>query len=246
MKRAENALRAGPAWPSVSAFRWLDPPRVVGHRGNPAEATENTLESFRLALEAGVRAVELDVRMTRDGELVVHHDAELGRVVPGAGLVEELRRSDIPEVVPGLAEVLTRLPSDVLVDAEIKADAANAEEVPARLAALVDACDARERVLATSFAPELADAYAALAQRPGGMILPFPPDEEMLAEWPRLPFVMMASDAAIPEALALVRKRGGVPCVWTVNDAREAEALLAAGAASIITDRPRSLAARLR
>jgi len=227
-------------------FRWLPPPRVVGHRGNPAEAPENTMESFRMAWEAGARAVELDVRLTRDGELVVHHDAELGRVAPGTGLIEELRRDEIPALVPSLSEVLTRLPADLLIDAEIKADAANAEEVPARLAALVDACEARERVLATSFAAELADAYAALVDRPGGLILPFPPGEEDLAAWPRLAFVLLAADAAIPEALALVRKAGRVPCVWTVNDPREAEALWAAGAACVITDRPRSLALRLR
>jgi glycerophosphoryl diester phosphodiesterase len=225
-------------------FRWLDPPRIVGHRGNPAEAPENTLAAFLAAMDAGVRAVELDVRMTRDGELVVHHDAELGRVVPGKGFVEELRRDEIPSMAPSLREVLTRLPRDALVDAEIKPDALNAEQVPAALLAVVDACDARDRVLATSFAPELADAYAVLAERPAGMILPFPPDEGELAAWPRLPFVMLAADAALPETLALVRARGGVPCVWTVNDPREAEALFAAGAASIITDRPRTLAAR--
>jgi glycerophosphoryl diester phosphodiesterase len=231
--------------PAGVTFRWLDPPRIVGHRGNPAEATENTMAGFLAALDAGVRAVELDVRMTRDGELVVHHDAELGRVVAGHGLVEELRRDEIPALVPGLAEVLTRLPRDLLVDAEIKADAGNAEAVPAALLALVDACDARERVLVTSFAPELADAYAVLAHRPAGMILPFPPDAGELAAWPRLLFVMLAADAALPETLSLVRKEGGVPGVWTVNDADEAGALLAAGAACVITDRPRALARRL-
>jgi glycerophosphoryl diester phosphodiesterase len=230
----------------VTTFRWLaDPPRVVGHRGSPAEAPENTLASFRAAMDAGARAIELDVRLTRDGVLVVHHDADLGRVVPGRGAIEELRRDEIPAEAPTFSEVLDALPRDALVDAEIKADAANAEEVPARLLAVVDAHDARDRVLATSFAPELADAYAALAQRPAGMILPFPPDENELARWPRLPFVMLAADAAIPEALAAIRKAGGVAGVWTVNDPAEAEALLAAGAACVITDRPRALARRL-
>jgi glycerophosphoryl diester phosphodiesterase len=111
--------------------------------------------------------------------------------------------------------------------------------------AVVDACGARERVLATSFAPELAADYARRAAVPGGWILPFPPGREDLEEWPSLAFVMLAVEAAIPEAIEPILEGGRVPCVWTVNDAAEGEALLAAGAASLVTDRPRKLVAKL-
>lgn len=226
-------------------FLWTRPPRVVGHRGNPAEHAENTLAGFLSAAEAGARAIELDVRMTRDGTLVVHHDAELGRVVPGEGLIEELRREEIPDLVPTLAAVLAALPGDFLVDAEIKADAGNAEQIAEAMARVVDAAEARERVLATSFAPELAADYAKRVGRPAGMILPFPPGADDLEPWPELPFVMLAADAAIPESVEPILESGRVPAVWTVNGADEAEGFLAMGCASIITDKPRALVTRL-
>ena len=52
-------------------------PIVIGHRGAAGEAPENTLASFALALEQGAEGIELDVHITKDGEIVVCHDAML-------------------------------------------------------------------------------------------------------------------------------------------------------------------------
>ncbi|MDQ6611368.1 MAG: glycerophosphodiester phosphodiesterase, partial [Gemmatimonadota bacterium] len=60
---------------------------VIGHRGNRAHAPENTLESLGQAIALGVDAVEFDLRVTRDGKLVVMHDPTLERTTSGAGLV---------------------------------------------------------------------------------------------------------------------------------------------------------------
>jgi glycerophosphoryl diester phosphodiesterase len=79
----------------------LDPEAkpVIGHRGNRAHAPENTLVSFREAVRLGVDAVEFDLRVSRDGVLVVMHDQTLDRTTDGRGPVEmrtvaELRRLD--------------------------------------------------------------------------------------------------------------------------------------------------------
>ncbi len=63
--------------------------RVIGHRGAAALAPENTWASFDAALRVGVDAVETDVRATRDGVLVLLHDAALDRTTDGTGLVHE-------------------------------------------------------------------------------------------------------------------------------------------------------------
>lgn len=223
-------------------FEWAVVPRVIGHRGSPREAPENTLASFRAAWAAGARAFELDVRLTKDDALVVHHDAQLGRIVGGAGFIEALPRAQLPAAVPTLAEVLRALP-DALVDVEVKADALNAEDVPRRVREVVEDARATERVLVTSFAPELADAYAAASGRPAGYILPFPPDAGDLDAWPRLSFVALAADAVVEEALALAKERGSRLLAWTVNDIEDARALLAAGVEGIITDRPGAMRA---
>jgi len=55
----------------------------IGHRGARAYEPENTLRSFNRAVELGVDAVELDVRQTKDGELVVIHDPEVDKTTNG-------------------------------------------------------------------------------------------------------------------------------------------------------------------
>ena len=86
---------------------------ITGHRGAPLEEPENTLLSFRRALELGVAAVELDVQLTREGRLAVIHDETLDRTTNGHGLVKdftlaELQRLDAGkgETIPALEEVL--------------------------------------------------------------------------------------------------------------------------------------------
>jgi len=67
----------------------------IGHRGARAYEPENTIRSFKKALEIGVDAVELDVRRTKDNQLVVIHDADVKRTTNGKGLVIELT---LPEI----------------------------------------------------------------------------------------------------------------------------------------------------
>ena len=73
-------------------FSWAALPArivVVGHRGSAATAPENTLASFSSAIAARADAVELDVRLTEDNEVVVMHDARLQRTTNGKGKVSE-------------------------------------------------------------------------------------------------------------------------------------------------------------
>ncbi len=73
--------------------------RVVGHRGSPTKALENTFESFDRAEADGADAFELDVRLTLDGEAVVQHDPEivlLGRRVPLATVTMTKSSRNLP------------------------------------------------------------------------------------------------------------------------------------------------------
>jgi glycerophosphoryl diester phosphodiesterase len=124
-------------------------PVNFAHRGASARAPENTLEAFRLAVEAGAGGLELDVRMTRGGEVVVIHDATVDRVTDGSGAVagmtlDEVRCFDAgysfsPDGgrtfpyrgravrIPTLAEVYEEFP-DIYVNADIKEAQPEAEE----------------------------------------------------------------------------------------------------------------------
>lgn len=99
----------------------------IGHRGAKAYEPENTILSFKRALELGVNAVELDVRRTKDGEIVVIHDAEVDRTTNGKGLVSDLTLSEIKnlstdkgEKIPTLEEALDFLNRKVKILIEVK------------------------------------------------------------------------------------------------------------------------------
>ena len=75
------------------------PTMIQAHRGASADAPENTMEAFRLAVDIAADGIELDVHLTKDGEVVVIHDDTIDRTSNGTGKVsdmtlEELRRFD--------------------------------------------------------------------------------------------------------------------------------------------------------
>ena len=82
---------------------------IMGHRGAPAEAPENTLRSFRRALELGVAAVELDVQLTRDGRLAVIHDETLDRTTNGRGPVKDFTLAELKKLDAGQGESIPTL-----------------------------------------------------------------------------------------------------------------------------------------
>ena len=112
----------------------LGRPLIMGHRGAMGHAPENTMASFRKAVELGVEAIELDVHLSSDGKLVVIHDETLDRTTDGQGPVvaktlTELKALDAgswykPEFagerIPTLEEVLDWARDRVPVVIEVK------------------------------------------------------------------------------------------------------------------------------
>src|SRR5579864_6905519 len=101
---------------------------VVGHRGAMGHCPENTLASFERGLELGADWIELDVHLSRDGELIVIHDETLERTTNGHGLVRDHTLADLQALdagdgqrIPTLNEVLTwARERGAVVDIEIK------------------------------------------------------------------------------------------------------------------------------
>src|SRR5580693_7940579 len=75
---------------------------VIAHRGGSGEWRENTLEAFAGARAGGADGIELDVRLARDGGLVVHHDA----LLDSGELIATLSRWELPAWVPDLSAVM--------------------------------------------------------------------------------------------------------------------------------------------
>jgi len=243
--------------------RRMDRPLVLGHRGASADAPENTLAAFRLALAQGADGVELDVWRCATGEVVVVHDEDLGRVggaplrVPDSPLAT-LRTVDVGawkgerfrgERIPLLSEVLEALP-DAFVNVELKSRGGRDLSLARAAAEVIRLAGAGDRVVVSSFDWRLLAAFRlASPQVASGLLL-----EEAFA-WKLRTFLAIRAlrPAAIHPDLALatdarVRRwaaRGLAVNVWTVDEPSEAARLARAGAAGLITNAPARLRAAL-
>ena len=125
---------------------------ILGHRGYSAKYPENTLLSFQKAIEAGADGVELDVWLTSDGKVVVHHDENLKRTFGVDLKIKESRYNDLKDLrfegekMPLLEEVYEVLPENVLINIEIK----DIDAVP-RTLKIVKKYKAMKRTLFSSF-----------------------------------------------------------------------------------------------
>ncbi|MBI1389499.1 MAG: hypothetical protein GC154_13735 [bacterium] len=81
-------------------YRWPGP-IVVGHRGHVKYAPENTIPAFAKGVELGVDLYEIDVRQTRDGEMVIMHDSTVDRTTDGSGPVSEMTLAEIKKLDAG-------------------------------------------------------------------------------------------------------------------------------------------------
>jgi glycerophosphoryl diester phosphodiesterase len=110
--------------------------KIVAHRGSSGHAPENTLAAFRRAVRDGADMIELDVRLTADGRLVVFHDRRLGRTAEGSTDVSSRTLSELRQLeagswfapnfraqkIPTLAEVFRAVPRRVGLNIEVKTD----------------------------------------------------------------------------------------------------------------------------
>jgi glycerophosphoryl diester phosphodiesterase len=224
---------------------------VWAHRGcteppaDGAEApVENSLESFLEARRLGADGVELDVRLTADGALAVHHDAD----IPGFGPVAALGAAELPAHVPLLADVLA-VCDGMLVNVEIKNAPQDpghdpTEAVAALTATAIEETGWTDRVLVSSFqlstlrAVQVADGRLALGALWGFDVRPEAALAEAVAGGFRAvhPFISFVT----PELVAQAHGAGLAVNVWTVNTDADLQAMAALGVDAVITDRLRA------
>jgi glycerophosphoryl diester phosphodiesterase len=216
---------------------------VFAHRGCTEGFTENTIDAFVEARRLGADGVELDVRLTADGALAIHHDAE----IPGLGIIAELEVADLPAHVPLLGDVLA-VCDGMVVNVEIKNAPQDpgwdaGEAVAALTAAAIEEAGWTSRVLVSSFqVATLLAVQAADGRLDLGALWGFgtEPESALVAAAEAgfgavHPFVASVDTALIERAHAM----GLAVNVWTVNAPEDQRALVAAGADTIITDRLR-------
>jgi len=214
---------------------------VFAHRGCTEGFLENTVEAFAEARRLGADGVELDVRLTSDGALAVHHDA----VIADCGPVAELAVSQLPSHVPLLEDVLA-VCDGMVVNVEIKNDPRDpgydpSESIAGVVARVLADMEWTSRVIVSSFqvsslqAVQVADPSLAI-----GTLWPFLTEygpaleAAVTAGWQAVhPFV---SEVSV-EMLSAAHAVGLAVNVWTVNATHDLEAFCALGVDAVITDK---------
>jgi glycerophosphoryl diester phosphodiesterase len=222
-------------------------PLVFAHRGGSALAPENTIAAFDNGLALRADGLELDVHLSRDGAVVVHHDRTLHRMTPLRGLIadrsaDELRRVDVPL----LGEVLARY-RDARIIVEMKA---NRVELAAAVVDAVRRADAVERVCLGSFGWRVLRAARALQPHIATSAAREEVRWALYRSWCRWPVSRVAyTGYQVPEMSGRTRvvsrrfvdaahSAGLGVQVWTVDTEEDARRLLAWGVDALITDRP--------
>jgi len=214
---------------------------VFAHRGSTDGCRENTLEAFAQAGRLGADGVELDVRLTADGALAIHHDAE----VEDLGPLAFLESARLPAYVPRLAESLATC-TGMVVNVEIKNSPADpghdaTEKVAALTAAAIADAGWTERVIVSSFQVSTLKAVRAADDGlPIGLLCPIAADPRAALDlavgegWQAIhPFVTEVSAPLVEAAHAA----GLAVNVWTVNAAHDLIAFVELGVDAVITDR---------
>jgi glycerophosphoryl diester phosphodiesterase len=253
---AVAVLAAAGAWLAVSGAELRPRIEITAHRGASAVAPENTLAAFRAAIEAGADWIELDVQRTRDGRVVVLHDADLMRVGGDPRRVRELHSAELAgidvgrqhgaqfagERVPFLEDAIALVRGRAKLNVELKYN----EQDPALAPAVVDLLR-REGFLGQATVTSLD--YAALRQVEAieprlatGHIVTAAVGDILASE---ADFLSVNAARATAPLVRRAHRAGKAVHVWTVNTPGAALELAERGVDNIITDDPAGLA-RLR
>ncbi|SFA96925.1 MULTISPECIES: glycerophosphodiester phosphodiesterase [unclassified Bacillus (in: firmicutes)] len=229
--------------------------KIIAHRGYSALFSENTMTAFVEAEKSGAEGLEIDVQLTKDGELVVIHDEKLDRTTSGTGWVKDFTFAEIrklnanilfktqtkKEPIPSLVELLDWIKStNLILNIELKNGILPYEGMEEKVISLVRAHDLSSRVIISSFnhysivksfrlAPEIETAplYSE------GLYMPWIYAQSIGAKGIH-PKYIAANDFIVKSAM----ENGIAVRPYTVNKESEMRRLINVGCSAFVTDDP--------
>ena len=208
---------------------------IIGHRGAPFYEPENTLRSFKRAIELGADGIEMDIRRSKDGKLVIIHDETLDRTTNGKGKVsdytlEELKKFDAGkgEKIPTLEEVLTQIKAKYYL-LEIKEEGYEEQiyEEVKKLGKL-------DEVIFISFS---LNSLSKLKDK-GNLGVIFTTPKPPIEEAKKIKAEYMLPLFSVVNRLTVSEMKGFTIITWTVNDVKTLEKVMGYGVDGIATDKP--------
>ncbi len=233
---------------------------IIGHRGFPRVAPENTLTSFEKAIEYGADMVELDVTLSREGVPVVIHDSHLSRTTDGKGFVRRhslssLRKLDAgswfgkefrQEFIPTLSEVFELFGSRISINIEIKKESFSKRQpwvVEAVLRTIED-FGLRKSTVVSSFSPEVVrQIKRKSSKQPTAILVSNRGKKAKNLIRQTGADALHVSLECFSESLVEDMDLLGIPVrVFTINEKRTATRLFRQGAQAVFTDEVKKLA----
>lgn len=231
--------------------------KIVAHRGASRSAPENTLAAIRAAIMSGADGVEIDVRLTRDGEAILMHDPDLLRTTGDPRPVAHCLFTDLAsleagswfgpdyvgEPIPRLDEALAASATAQIINLDVKSEPGSSAELAHRVAAAVMASTAAQHCWISSTDPlVLSQCHEHTPDLPIGRLIedpktPWQPDG--------ISFLSVREDLIDTELVQRAAERRLQVWAWTVNDPWRALELSRIGVAIVITDMPAQLRAQL-
>ena len=242
----------------------LPQPIIFAHRGASAHAPENTLAAFELALAQGADGIELDVKLSADGHVVVIHDPTTDRTTGARGRVKDLSLAELrglnagsfysanfsAEKIPMLEEVFEAFGKKIFINVELTNYNTPRDHLVESVCMLVKKFNVQKHVMFSSFyASNLSKARSYLPEVPCGLLA----FNGLLGAWARSFGFAFGKYAALhpylkdvtPQQVQRVHRLKGRVHVWTVNAEEDMRRLFGWGVDAIFTDNPQ-LAVRVR
>jgi glycerophosphoryl diester phosphodiesterase len=237
---------------------WTDfsRPIIIAHRGDKIHAPENTLAAFRRAAENGADAIEFDVKLTADGQVIVLHDPTVDRTTNGTGKISNLPLASVKELdaggwfsetyrgecIPTLDDVLETVGKNLHINIELTNYATPFDSLVPKVVDLVKKHGVQNRMLFSSFfARNLQVTRSLLPDVPCGLLCM----RGKLGAWARTiswrgdyfalhPYFTDVN----PGLVYRVQAAGKRVHVWTVNPEEDLKRMVGLGVDAIITDDP--------
>jgi glycerophosphoryl diester phosphodiesterase len=237
-------------------WKKLTPRYFFAHRGACAHAPENTLAAFQLALEQGAPAIEFDVKLSADNQVMVIHDPTLNRTTNGSGFVKdfplkELKKLDAGskfgakfanEPIPTLDEVFETLGNKIFMNIELTNYNTPMDRLVDKVCQLINEHSLHESVMFSSFFPSnLIRARQLLPAIPRGQLALEGPNgwwQRLWGNYLDLQAVHPYTSGVTAKTVAAARARKRRVHVWTVNDPADMRRLRELGVEGIFTDDP--------
>lgn len=222
-------------------------PMIFAHRGASGNAPENTMAAFQLAIDHQADGIELDVMLSKDGQMIVIHDDTVDRTTNGSGCVKDLTIEELQaldagegERIPTLEEVLERFGGQLIINIELKNYSSIFDALPVKVAELVHSHGLMDSVLFSSFNPfNLPRVRRRLPKVKLGLITL--PNKATHWIWR-----MFRYDALHPHysdvdqsLVAAIHAQNRQVNVWTADDPEEIRRLALLGVDGIITNYPK-------